>query len=153
MSIQFSLSNICAELSIKISADFRFRCEIFSFDLLTDIYQSTFLCSSAEFKIGKFMNFHGLSFDSINPFFTRSSFFLFIFLGSRPINEQKKSYKIKIIDYTTKCWKKGKSYENSSLAFLKIKFLSPLFYRYRSRWKALQSSGGIETFLMGLNGG
>lgn len=41
---------------------------VLSFDLSTDIYQSTFLfVSLVQFKIGKFMNFHGFSFsvDSI----------------------------------------------------------------------------------------
>lgn len=70
------------------------------------------------------MNFHGLSFDSINPFFTRSSFFLFYLPRTstrRPINEQKKSYKIKIIDYTTKCRKKGKKLWKFFARFFKNK--------------------------------
>lgn len=66
------------------------------------------------------MNFHGFFFaDSINSFFIRSS--LAVSSLSKPINERKKSYKIKIIDYTKKYREtdEKKSYENPSLVFLK----------------------------------
>lgn len=72
------------------------------------------------------MNFHGFPFaDSINSFFIRSSLAVsFIF---RPINERKKSYKIKIIDYTKKSWNRRKEKLWKSFARLfKIKFLSLL---------------------------
>lgn len=92
------------------------------------------------------MNFHGcFSENKLQPI-RQSSL-------SRPINAQKKSYKIKIIDYTTRIvsrWKEPKkSYENSLLAhFLNIKFLLSLFRCV----EALQArvDGGIETFLVGL---
>lgn len=73
------------------------------------------------------MNFHGFPFaDSINSFFTRSS--LAVSSISRPINKRKKSYKIKIIDYTKKkSWNRRKEKLWKSFARLfKIKFLSLL---------------------------
>lgn len=89
------------------------------------IYRQTFinrrfLLFSHELKIGDFSwIFMAFPFaDSINSFFIRSS--LAVSSIPRPINERKKSYKIKIIDYTkNRETDEKKSYENPSLVFLK----------------------------------